>query len=316
MEEIDLLVNIAGENNEVVHHYALKFLRSLVGECDLQGVNVFIVTRECLPLADETMAAIEAYNRFETVVCPLPRTDNCMEDTGRVCNWMVDNCGEAPWVTISHYDVEFHKDYITHLRLLISTADMVGRHHDGIVSMRREAYRLCCVGFCGMREIGLLVNSSGEINIVPTNTPRSSDLIRPALSLDVGEVLELRMANLKLRHLWHRKESDPDDIGKSDLFTHYRDGSRSEIVKPDVVTTTWADVMEQLNLHGQLSTLIHLIYEPTTLSGWRIACMPNMTEFHSTPYHPNYQRTDFPAAVTCPACKRTDAYKQKTGGGL
>jgi hypothetical protein len=32
--------------------------------------------------------------------------------------------------------------------------------------------------------------------------------------------------------------------------------------------------------------------------------MPNMSEFHLTPYHPNYQRSNDLRAVTCPACKK------------
>lgn len=65
--------------------------------------------------------------------------------------------------------------------------------------------------------------------------------------------------------------------------------------------------MEQIGAHGQTITLIHYVYQ---VDPERIACMPNMIEFHSTPYHPNYQRTNDARAVTCPACKRTEAYKQ------
>ena len=65
--------------------------------------------------------------------------------------------------------------------------------------------------------------------------------------------------------------------------------------------------MDQLLPDGQVVTLIHLVV--LTEAGWRIACMPNMTEFHSTSYHPNYQRTDEVRAVTCPTCKKTEAYK-------
>lgn len=69
--------------------------------------------------------------------------------------------------------------------------------------------------------------------------------------------------------------------------------------------------MEQVDKHGRFITLIHFMYRPEPLiDRWRIACMPNMTEFHETKYHPNYQRTNEPRAVTCLACHRTEAYKQ------
>ena len=90
--------------------------------------------------------------------------------------------------------------------------------------------------------------------------------------------------------------------------------------------------MEQIDRLGQIITLIHFVHQPIRLpaldkfpenvsesgrsqentdnSGWRIACMPNMTEFHQTMYHPNYQRTDDYRAVTCPACKKSEAYKE------
>lgn len=75
--------------------------------------------------------------------------------------------------------------------------------------------------------------------------------------------------------------------------------------------------MQQITVGGGFVTLIHFMSEvsaiPPTEDGpqtlqWRIACMPNMTEFHATPYHPNYQRSNDVRAVTCPACKKTQAF--------
>jgi len=65
--------------------------------------------------------------------------------------------------------------------------------------------------------------------------------------------------------------------------------------------------MEQLDKFGQSTTLIHWMTE--TSNGLRIACMPNATEFHATPYHPAFQRTDDVRAASCPACRRTAEYK-------
>jgi hypothetical protein len=66
--------------------------------------------------------------------------------------------------------------------------------------------------------------------------------------------------------------------------------------------------MEQVGAHGQTITLIHFVFQ---VDPERVACMPNMTEFHSTQYHPSYQRTNDPCAVTCPQCKRTEQYKAR-----
>lgn len=63
--------------------------------------------------------------------------------------------------------------------------------------------------------------------------------------------------------------------------------------------------MDQLLPGGQTINLIHFVFQTDPE---RIACMPNMTEFHATGYHPNYQRTNDPRAVTCPACKKTGDY--------
>lgn len=65
--------------------------------------------------------------------------------------------------------------------------------------------------------------------------------------------------------------------------------------------------MEQIDAHGRLTTLIHYVHQ---VDPERIACMPHMTEFHLTPYHPNYQRSNEPRAVTCPSCKMTEVYKK------
>ena len=65
--------------------------------------------------------------------------------------------------------------------------------------------------------------------------------------------------------------------------------------------------MDQIDAQGQSTVLIHYVFQ---VDPERIACMPNMTEFHRTDYHPNYQRSNSIAATTCPACKRTDIFKR------
>lgn len=65
--------------------------------------------------------------------------------------------------------------------------------------------------------------------------------------------------------------------------------------------------MDQFDSMGRSITLIHYVHQ---VDPERIACMPHMTEFHSTPYHKNYQRSNDINAVTCPSCKQTAAFKQ------
>ena len=70
--------------------------------------------------------------------------------------------------------------------------------------------------------------------------------------------------------------------------------------------------MDQITPAGRSVTIIHYVFQ---VDPERIACMPNMNEFHATGYHPNYQRTNEARAVTCPACKKTDLYKRVIGNG-
>lgn len=69
--------------------------------------------------------------------------------------------------------------------------------------------------------------------------------------------------------------------------------------------------MQQLLPTGVQITVIHYTY--ATPMGHRIACMPNMQEFHKTKYHPCYMRSNDLRAVTCPACKRSNFYIEKQG---
>lgn len=61
---------------------------------------------------------------------------------------------------------------------------------------------------------------------------------------------------------------------------------------------------------GTQITLIHYTHFIGGLgNGWRIACMPNMKELNSgDALQPNFQRTEDKRAVTCPMCKKSNAY--------
>lgn len=71
-------------------------------------------------------------------------------------------------------------------------------------------------------------------------------------------------------------------------------------------TVYGVSTMIQITPTGQSFTIIHFVFQENPE---RVACMPNMTEFHETMYHKNILRSNDPRAVSCPACKRTDAYK-------
>ena len=69
--------------------------------------------------------------------------------------------------------------------------------------------------------------------------------------------------------------------------------------------------MDQMQADGGMITLIHFIFSlngSLAPNSWRIACTPNMTEFHKTVHHPNRQYSEDSRAVTCPSCKRTTQF--------
>lgn len=59
---------------------------------------------------------------------------------------------------------------------------------------------------------------------------------------------------------------------------------------------------QQYNVGAQGTTVIHLV----TVEGGveRIACMPGLREFHMTPQHPAFLRSNDVRAVTCKQCLR------------
>lgn len=79
----------------------------------------------------------------------------------------------------------------------------------------------------------------------------------------------------------------------------------------------------QTMIQEDLSTLIliHLCFQRgmeyernggvlTPKPSYGIACAPNITVMHATPEREAWHRTDDPAAVTCPHCKRTEVYRK------
>lgn len=218
---IDLLVSVSGDDNLLVSYYVPKFISSLKDKCNLKFINVFLVLRECLPVEEITRKLVYD-SGFEVVSCPLPRADNCREDTSTVCNWMMDNCGKAEWAAISHYDIVFHSDYFKWVREVIPGVSIIGTHHDGIVVINRDDYRRCGVGFVGLDNMRAFY-ADGFWQITSEGHPKShTSNVQPVLSMDVGELLDVRMATLGMRRAWNMRGNEP---GKSDYFTHQREGS-------------------------------------------------------------------------------------------
>lgn len=307
-EEIDLLVSIAGRDEELVLHNTTVFLHSLVDKCNLEGINVWLVFREHWPLSILTQETIGKYNnQFKTCICPLELSSNCCEDTGRMVDWMIDNVGNAPWVCISHFDIQFHADYFQYIRPFMQNgASMIGRHHDGICTLKRSVYKQCHVGFFGIDSFRIARNSDGQLYIVSANSPRYKDKTTEfCLSLDVGELLELRIATLGLWQVWHSRETDPSDAGKSNTFTHYRNGSAHAAGNTQTAYIQGNTMNQVTTADGRTVIHLHVIIG----NRWCLACMPNEAELGATHQHANFQMSGDPRAVNCIACKNTTSYK-------
>ncbi len=314
MEEIDLLVSISGDDNKVVEVYTTLFLKSLVDNCNLEGINIFFVLRQFNNISDSLRSIISNYDKIKVHTCPITKYPNCREDTSRVCEWMVDYLSVSPWFCISHYDIEFCGDYFRYVRSLLKDVDMIGRHHDGICVVRKSAYKECNVGFSGIDYFKVLRNTESELEIISSNRPLNKSKLNTenCLSLDVGQLLELRLNSLGFKHLWHTKRLDANDIGKSDLFIHHRGASRRNYTTERLTEQPIKELeMEQTNSSGRTSTLIHLVY--STDKGNRIACMPNLleSEFGRTSHHDMHYRTDTISAVTCSQCKNSIQFKSR-----
>lgn len=314
MEELDFLVSVAGDDAALVAELTREFFSTLRSRCSLQKVNVFIVLRECWPVPKSVENELRGTG-FQLRTCPLPKHHQRREDTSRVCDWMVQNVGSAPWFVVSHYDIVFHGDYVGYLRSVMPTADKIGSHHNGIVCMRRAAYQECQVGFCGIDSFGVVRNrDDGRLNVVPEGSLYIDRAAYEGCSqLDVDDLQDIRVRILGFRYVTIRKQSDPNDLGKSDLFSHIRDGSseagrqaketydkvRVPIV-PDVVRAVF---QEPDLLVGD--TAVHFIQLMQTPKGeeYRILCMPSVYDFTSVPNLNLFHRTDVLSAVTCARCK-------------
>ena len=225
--DIDLMVGMYSPTEDI-EGQALSFLSSLHGMCDLDEVNVFVVERLHNPISAKVKDTA-ALMGFKLRKCLLPPAESSREDTSRFADWMA-GLGTAPWFIVSHFDVAFTGDYIQYVRDNMGTSDMMGNHHDGIMAVRRGAYNQCQVGFCGVGNIHLM-NYGHDVRVMPADYPGANNH-RPILSLDVGELLALRMCTLGMRHtLMSQFNRDGLVIGEgiSNLFRHTRCGSGHDL---------------------------------------------------------------------------------------
>ena len=230
---IDVVVCVAG-NNELLDAVVPMFLSSLRSKCNLENVRLFAVFRKQLPVSDVVRRLLEF--DFNIVEIDIPVRSHCREDASIVCNWMVDNLGSSPLVSVSHFDIVFHQDFFRWARSWMTGernegARMVGRHRDGIMLIDRDAYRKCGVGFIGIDNMRAVRDSCGQLRVVGMYEPVDERYRQPGrengeklLSLDVGQLLELRMSTLYQHCMFT----------SGGIFTHIGNGSGHSMDKEQV----------------------------------------------------------------------------------
>lgn len=111
--------------------------------------------------------------------------------------WMISNCGNAEWVFILHFDVEFKVPWLTHLSSMIddSTAQ-VGAHNCGLVGYRRAALKQAHVGIDSISGTYLVKNHYGRWKIRHKDDPRCTDKSIEVEGWDTNELMELNLQHL------------------------------------------------------------------------------------------------------------------------
>jgi hypothetical protein len=208
---------------------------------------------------------------------------------------MVANCGTAKWCVISHVDVVFYADTLTWMRRhMADNVGIVGTHCP-IMGVNRLAYQNRGIGF------------------------------NPDHCNDVGIKLEKDLESKGWRH-------QKFDYAAMKTLHHFGGGSshhtkeeflsmRRRAMAMDIEYGLKYDGlnMDQILANGTQINIIHFMgnvlvpplsteQEGPPSTQLRIVCMPHMTEWHKTDYHPNYLRSEDPRAANCPACKRTKVF--------
>lgn len=207
---VDLLIGLYGFGP--INGQVITCLMSMKEKCDLDRVRVVCIERTIRPVSAVLRGLIPNIG-FELYRCPQPALKTCVDDTGSFCDWMVDNIGTAPWVTICHFDVVFTGDYTGFVKCVSPMVDMVGEHHNGAVTFRRTIYENCSAKF---RDTDVSVGCD-----------------------DVGNLFALRAKESGARHLLL---SNRNGKGKCNMFDHLRQGSYHN--GPTVVNDTQPHLYE------------------------------------------------------------------------
>lgn len=206
-----------------------------------------------------------------------------------VAEWMIDNCGTHSWCILSHFDVIIKGDILSWTRKNIKDDVGIIGTHCPIMAINRAAYRLRRVGFA------------------PS----------PSANLDIGVALENDLQSQGWKHCKFDEEANRcfHHMGGGGGYHNREEFESMRKRAIEIYDNKNSDCQGvtsvQPSQSARTTNAIHFISSITGLDtpDWRIACMPNMVEFHRTKYHLAYQRSDDPRAVNCPACKKTEAYR-------
>lgn len=301
--EIDLCMSFIGENSgllanvffnsfakyctttDITLHLARLQVSSEVWDEVVKHAKILNVPTLIYNINTEWKPYGDKVNQFSiSTVDTTPINNNAAETAA----WCTDNCGNAEWCILSHFDVIWRGDIIRWLKTKQAEtgADMVGSHCP-IMLLNRAAYR--------------------RVNVPFDIHPSVSDV-----GVELGKALNTYWMppEPKMEWLFHHMGGG-GGYHTVEEFESMRKRAIQLIHKPE-----WENTLIT-TLGGNY--VIHLAYKPNGLdepSGWLIACMPQLRTLnfaHSTA-QPNYLRSDDTRAVTCPECKKTKIFadKQKT----
>ena len=195
---VDLVAALSGPHLDLC---LPLFLGTLGSRCGLSDVQVHLVDKgipEHIRQWVDTQSVVPAsvYN----LPGPLTRrfgegTDvqawSC--DTAATCQWMVDNCGSAEWVFISHFDVIFHDDILSHyISHIGGDVGQIGEHSTGLVGYRRHALKSLNSSFNNLDGLRLVKNGC-DWKLRYVGDKRCVGDVINITGLDVGEWLELHL---------------------------------------------------------------------------------------------------------------------------
>lgn len=181
--EIDFCVSFIGENAGLLAQVCFETLGRY---CDLTCINIHLINKQVSnKVWSEVMQAagcldvpVRIYN-LDTGWSPYRGAvdqysynyggSGEYNDAARTAEWVVNNCGDAEWCILSHFDVIWRADIVKWLKekQQFSGAMMVGSHCP-IMLLNRGAYQRCGVKFDavgGQYDVGVILGRA--LNSVP-----------------------------------------------------------------------------------------------------------------------------------------------------